>query len=41
MRDNKFVVPHGNTIIEADDRVIFIGPDSALKKAHDIFVLKK
>ncbi len=41
MRDNKFVVPHGNTIIEVDDRVIFIGPDSALKKAYDVFVLKK
>jgi Trk K+ transport system NAD-binding subunit len=41
MRDNKFVVPHGNTNIEIDDRVIFIGPDSALKKAYDIFVLKK
>jgi amino acid transporter/Trk K+ transport system NAD-binding subunit len=41
MRDNNFVVPRGNTSIEVDDRVIFIGPDSALKKAHDIFVLKK
>ena len=41
MRDNKFVGPHGNTIIEVDDRVIFIGPDSALKKAYDVFVLKK
>ena len=41
MRDNNFVVPRGLTSIQVDDRVIFIGPDSALKKAHDIFVLKK
>jgi amino acid transporter/K+/H+ antiporter YhaU regulatory subunit KhtT len=41
MRDNRFVVPHGNTPIEIDDRVIFIGPDSALKQAHEIFMLKK
>ena len=41
IRDNKFVVPHGNTNIETDDRVIFIGPASAIKKAFDIFMLKK
>lgn len=41
MRDNRFVVPRGDTKIEADDRVIFIGPDSAIKIAFDIFMLKK
>ena len=41
IRDNKFVVPHGNTEIEVDDRVIFIGPASAIKKAFDIFMLKR
>jgi len=41
IRDNKFVVPHGSTEIKADDRVIFIGPASAIKKAHDIFMYKK
>jgi len=41
MRDNKFVVPRGNTNIEVDDRVIFIGPASAIKKAFDIFMLKQ
>ncbi len=41
IRDNQFVVPRGNTKIEVDDRVIFIGPASAIKKAFDIFKLKK
>jgi amino acid transporter/K+/H+ antiporter YhaU regulatory subunit KhtT len=41
IRDNQFVVPRGATKIEVDDRVIFIGPASAIKKAFDIFLLKK
>jgi amino acid transporter len=41
IRDNLFVVPRGTTNIEVDDRVIFIGPASAIKKAFDIFMLKK
>jgi amino acid transporter/K+/H+ antiporter YhaU regulatory subunit KhtT len=41
IRDNQFVVPRGYTNIEVDDRVIFIGPASAIKKAFDIFMLKK
>jgi Trk K+ transport system NAD-binding subunit len=41
MRDNKFVVPRGVTKIEVDDRVIFIGPASAIKKAFEVFMLKK
>ena len=41
IRDNQFVVPRGNTSIEGEDRVIFIGPASAIKKAFDIFKLKK
>ena len=41
IRDNQFVVPRGVTRIEVDDRVIFIGPASAIKKAFDIFMLKK
>jgi len=41
IRDNQFVVPRGATTIEVDDRVIFIGPASAIKKAFDIFLLKK
>lgn len=41
IRDNQFVVPRGNTSIEVDDRVIFIGPASAIKQAFDIFMLKK
>jgi Trk K+ transport system NAD-binding subunit len=35
------VVPRGNTNIEVDDRVIFIGPASAIKKAFDTFMLRK
>jgi amino acid transporter/Trk K+ transport system NAD-binding subunit len=41
IRDKQFVVPRGVTGIEVDDRVIFIGPASAIKKAFDIFMLKK
>jgi amino acid transporter/K+/H+ antiporter YhaU regulatory subunit KhtT len=41
IRDNQFVVPRGVANIEVDDRVIFIGPASAIKKAFDIFMLKK
>ena len=41
IRDNKFVVPRGTTSVEIDDRVIFIGPASAIKKAFDTFVQKK
>jgi Trk K+ transport system NAD-binding subunit len=41
MRNNQFVVPRGVTRIEVDDRVIFIGPASAIKKAYDIFMLNK
>jgi Trk K+ transport system NAD-binding subunit len=41
MRNNQFVVPRGATRIQVDDRVIFIGPASAIKKAYDIFMLKK
>ena len=41
IRDNQFVVPRGTTSVEVDDRVIFIGPASAIKKAFDIFMLKK
>ena len=41
IRGKQFVVPRGITNIEADDRVIFIGPASAIKKAFDIFMLKK
>ncbi len=41
IRDKDFVVPRGVTTIEVDDRVIFIGPASAITKAFDIFMLKK
>ena len=41
IRDNQFVVPRGNTNIEVDDRVIFIGPASAIKKAFELFMLMK
>jgi Trk K+ transport system NAD-binding subunit len=36
IRDNAFVVPHGNTTIRVDDKVIFIGPATAIRKACDI-----
>jgi len=37
IRDNAFVVPHGNTTIKVDDRVIFIGLAAVIRKACDMF----
>ena len=36
IRDSKFVVPHGNTRVEVDDRVTFIGPAAAIRRACDM-----
>ena len=41
IRDSQFVVPRGDTQIQADDRVIFIGPAPAVRKACDLFQLEK
>ena len=41
IRGNDFVVPRGGTVIKAGDRVIFVGPTIAIKKAQEIFSIKK
>jgi Trk K+ transport system NAD-binding subunit len=41
IRGKDFVVPRGDTKIEANDRVIFVGPATAIKKAQEIFNIKK
>lgn len=41
IRNNKFVVPRGNTVIEEADHVVFVGPTEAIKKANDIFGREK
>jgi amino acid transporter len=41
VRGKKFVVPRGDTRIEAGDHVVFVGPASAIKKAHETFLLRK
>jgi Trk K+ transport system NAD-binding subunit len=41
IRGSDFVVPRGDTKIEASDRVIFVGPTTASKRAQDIFSIKK
>ena len=41
IRDNEFVVPRGDTQINSDDRVIFIGPAPAVRKACDLFQVDK
>jgi amino acid transporter/Trk K+ transport system NAD-binding subunit len=41
IRNNQFVVPRGNTVIEEADHVIFVGPTEAIKKANDIFAREK
>lgn len=35
IRDNTFVVPRGNTEVQIEDRVIFIGPAAAIRTACD------
>ncbi len=37
IRGNEFVVPRGNTEIEAGDEVVFIGPNEAIIEAQDHF----
>lgn len=41
IRGKDFVVPRGGTQIEEGDEVIFVGPTTAIKKAHDHFMLRK
>ncbi len=41
MRDNEFVVPRGNTRIEVDDRIVFIGPAAVVRKAADLVTMVK
>jgi Trk K+ transport system NAD-binding subunit len=41
IRNNTFVVPRGKTRISAGDRVVFIGPATIIKRAHDMFVQEK
>jgi amino acid transporter/Trk K+ transport system NAD-binding subunit len=41
IRGKEFVVPRGDTSIEVDDRVIFVGPTSAIKDARAVIQLKK
>jgi Trk K+ transport system NAD-binding subunit len=41
IRERNFVVPRGDTKIEVGDHVVFVGPTSAIKKAHETFILKK
>jgi Trk K+ transport system NAD-binding subunit len=41
IRGRDFVVPRGETVIEPEDRVIFVGPASAIKKAQEIFTLRR
>ncbi|MDZ7682678.1 MAG: amino acid permease [Fodinibius sp.] len=37
IRDEDFVVPRGQTKIEAGDHVVFVGPSEAIQAAHNIF----
>jgi Trk K+ transport system NAD-binding subunit len=41
LRQKDYVVPRGDTVIEEGDHVIFVGPASAVKRAHDMFMRKK
>lgn len=37
IRDDTFVVPRGETVIQAGDHVVFVGPHKDIQKAHDTF----
>jgi len=39
IRGKAFVVPRGNTAIEAGDTVVFVGPAMSIRKAQDIFTV--
>ena len=41
IRDEKFVVPRGQTEIQAGDHVVFVGPGEAIKIAQKTFLDKK
>ena len=41
IRGKKFVVPRGDTAIEAGDEVVFVGPASDVRAAQDLFVLSR
>ena len=41
LRGKEFVVPRGDTAIEVDDHVVFVGPAGAIRKAQDVFALTK
>lgn len=41
IRGSDFVVPRSDTLIEAKDQVIFVGPSAAIKKAQETFAVKR
>lgn len=41
IRNQRFVVPRGDTRLETGDRVIFVGPAAAIKVAQEQFLAKK
>ena len=41
IRGNDFVVPRGETIINANDHVVFVGPAKTITRAREIFSVKK
>lgn len=41
IRGSEFVVPRGDTRVEAEDHVAFVGPSAAVRRALDLFVAKE
>ncbi len=39
VREQKFVVPRGDTVVQEGDHVVFVGPTAAIKSARDTFAL--
>ncbi|MDZ7719302.1 MAG: amino acid permease [Balneolaceae bacterium] len=41
IRDDEFVVPRGNTIIQKNDHIVVVGSEGAIGKAHKVFSAAK
>ncbi len=41
IRGEEFLVPRGDTVVSAGDYIVVVGPESAIKKANELFVARR